>query len=100
MSRSQPDEAVSFVQMLSREFPNDPEVLYLTVHLYSDLSIRASQKLLQTAPESYQVHLLNAEALETQGKWQEAAAEYRTVLSQNPRVPGIHYRMGRLLLSQ
>ena len=59
--------------ILNREFPNDPEVLYLATHLFSDLSIRASQQLLYAAPSAYQVHELNAEALEAQGKWDEAA---------------------------
>ena len=43
---------------------------------------------------------LNAEALEIQGKWDEAAKEYRLVLQKNPRLPGIHFRLGRLLLSR
>lgn len=99
MTASQPDDAVEFIRRLSRDFPNDPEVLYLSVHVYSDLSIRASQELLFKAPSSHQVRLLNAEALETQGKWEEAASEYRQVLARNPQLPGIHYRLGRLLLS-
>jgi tetratricopeptide (TPR) repeat protein len=45
------------------------------------------------------VHLLNAEALETQGKSEEAAAEYRKILEMNPTLPGIHARLGRVLLS-
>ncbi len=49
---------------------------------------------------SYQAHELNAEALEMRGKWDEAAKEYRAVLQQNPRLPGIHFRLGRLLLSK
>ena len=52
-----------------------------------------------TAPGSYQVHLLNAEVLEMQEKWGEAVAEYRLVLEKNPRLPGVHYRFGRLLLT-
>ena len=52
-----------------------------------------------TAPGSYQVRLLNGEALEAQGKWDEAIAEYREVLKRNPNLPGIHYRVGRLVLS-
>ncbi|MGH8099808.1 MAG: tetratricopeptide repeat protein, partial [Chthoniobacterales bacterium] len=51
------------------------------------------------APFSYQVHELNAEALETQGRWQEAAAEYQKIIDINPMLPGIHGRMGRALLS-
>jgi tetratricopeptide (TPR) repeat protein len=70
------------------------------VHIYSDLSTHASQELLAAAPESYQVHQLNAESLEIQGKWDEAAAEYAKILEQNPRVIGIHFRLGRILLSK
>jgi tetratricopeptide (TPR) repeat protein len=99
MSSGQPEEAVDFIRRLNRELPNDPEVLYLSAHVYSDLSIRASQELLFKAPGSCQVRLLNAEALETQGRWNDAAAEYRQILAQNPQLPGIHYRLGRLLLS-
>src|ERR1017187_266157 len=64
MSLDQTSAAVDFIQMLNRDFPKDPEVLYLTVHTYSDLSLRASQALLFTHPGAYQVHELNAESLE------------------------------------
>jgi len=93
------DTAVDFLRDLNKRFPNDPEVLYLSVHVFSDLSLRSSQRLMLSASASYQVHELNAEALETQGKWSEAETEYREVLKKDPRVPGIHYRIGRLLLS-
>lgn len=99
MVMNQSERAVDFVQFLNREFPEDPEVLYQSAHAYSDLSIRASQELIHTAPTSYQVRELNAEALETQEKWPEAAAEYRKILEHDPRVPGIHYRLARVLLS-
>src|SRR6202011_928554 len=68
--------------------------------MYSDLSTHASQELLAAAPDSYQVHQLNAESLEIQGKWDEAAAEYGKILKQNPHVVGIHFRLGRILLSK
>jgi len=92
--------AISFLAWLIHEFPHDPAVLYLSTHVYSDLSIRASQELLFTAPGSPQVHELNAEALETQGKWKEAEEEYRAVLDKDQHMAGIHYRLGRLLLSE
>ena len=100
MSLDRQDDALHFIEFLDHEFPGDPAVLYLTTHIFSDLSIRASQKLIYTAPASPQVHQLNAEALETQGKWKEAAEEYRVVLQKDPNMPGIHYRIGRLILSQ
>jgi Tfp pilus assembly protein PilF len=88
-----------FLGGLNKSFSGDAEVLYLSVHVFSDLSIRASQKLMRSAPSSYQVHELNAEALETQGKWSDAEAEYREVLKRDPQLPGMHYRIARLLLS-
>jgi tetratricopeptide (TPR) repeat protein len=96
----QPDTAVDFLRFLNHEFPHDPEVLYLSVHTYSDLSNRAAGDLATTAPTSAQGHELHAETLENEGKWDEAAKEYRLVLEQSPHLPGIHFRLGRLLLSK
>ena len=42
---------------------------------------------------------MNAEVLESQEKWEDAAKEYRAILGKNLRLPGIHYRLGRLILS-
>src|ERR1700739_1363652 len=100
INRDQADAAVEAIQMLNREFPHDPEVLYITTHAYSDLSTRASLELARNAPDSYQAHELNAEALELQGKWDEAEKEYQGILAKNPDLPGIHFRLGRLLLSR
>ena len=100
MTRNTPYEALEFLAVLSRDFPRDPEVLYAATHAYSDLSMSASQTLAREAPFSFQVHELNAEALELQQKWDEAAAEYRKILEINPFLPGIHARLGRALLSR
>jgi len=96
---NQTGTAVDFLQMLNREFPGDPEVLFLSVHTYSDLSTKAAQQLAMVAPNSIEGHKLNAEALEAQGKWDAAEKEYKAILAQNPQLPGIHFLLGRLLLS-
>jgi len=100
MSENQPDAAGDFLRFLNREFPHDPDVLYVSVHTYSDLSTSAAQELAATAPNSYQARRLNAEALELQGKWDQAAGEYKRILQQDPRMPGIHFLLARLLLSK
>lgn len=100
MALNRAKEAASAIGSLTEQFPTDPGVLYLAVRVYSDLSIRASQDLLTRAPGSAEVHQLNAETLELQGKWKEATDEYRAILAKQPDTPGIHYRIGRLLLSQ
>jgi tetratricopeptide (TPR) repeat protein len=100
MSENRLDAALEFLHFLNREFPHDPDVLYVSVHTYSDLSTAAAQELAATAPNSSQARELNAEALELQGKWDQAAKEYQQVLEENPRLPGIHFRLARLLLSR
>lgn len=100
MTHSTPYDALEFLSVLSRDFPRDPEVLYAATHAFSDLSLHASQDLAREAPFSYQVHLLNAEALELQQKWDEAATEYRRILEINPFLPGTHARLGRALLAK
>jgi tetratricopeptide (TPR) repeat protein len=93
-------ESLDFLVILSHDFPRDPEVLYAATHAYSDLALRTSQDLANEAPFSFQVHELNAEALELQHKWDEAAAEYRRILEINPSLQGIHARLGRALLAK
>src|SRR5215470_13565893 len=52
MSMGDTDAAIDFLRFLKREFPRDPDVLYVMVHTYSDASTRASLELAQTAPAS------------------------------------------------
>lgn len=99
MSMDQRETATEALFLLNREFPRDPQTLYLQTHYLSELASRASQELGETAPESAQAHQLQAEALESQRKWEEAAAEYAGILEKDPKVPGVHYRLGRVYLS-
>jgi tetratricopeptide (TPR) repeat protein len=99
MSLDDRDTAADALLLLSREFPKDPQALYLETHYFSELAQRAAQELAASAPESAQAHQLQAEAFESQAKWEEAAAEYRGILRRNPQMPGIHYRLGRVYLS-
>jgi tetratricopeptide (TPR) repeat protein len=100
MTHDTPYDSLTFLEVLTHEFPSDPEVMYSATHAFSDLSLMSSQQLAREAPFSYQVHLLNAEALELQGKWNEAVTEYKRILDINPLLPGIHARLGRALLSE
>jgi tetratricopeptide (TPR) repeat protein len=100
MSVDDEDAAVEGLVILRREFPRDPKVLYTATHFYSELASRAAQELAATAPTSAEALELDAEARESQGKWDEATAEYKQILEKYPNQPGIHYRLGRILLSQ
>ena len=100
MSLNEAQTAVNALFLLNRDFPHDPEVLYITTHYLSELAMRASQELASAAPNSYQAQELQAESFESQGRWAEADAEYRKILEQNGNVPGIHFRLGRVALSK
>jgi tetratricopeptide (TPR) repeat protein len=100
MTLGQSTSAVDFLNALTREFPHDPEVLYLATHVYSDLSMRASQELATTAPNSLPARQMDAEALQEQGKWDDARAVYEQILKDNPDARGIHYSIGQIILSK
>jgi tetratricopeptide (TPR) repeat protein len=100
MSLEQTETAVVALLALNREFPHDPDVLYTNAHFYSELGSRAAQELAAKAPTSHQAEQLEAEAFESQENWDKAVAEYKKILEQEPKLAGIHYRIGRIFLSK
>jgi Tfp pilus assembly protein PilF len=94
------DAADVFLQLLHRQFPADPDILFIVVHAYSDLSTRTAQDLGRTAPQSIAAHKLMAEAFEMQGNWDQARHEYEEMIKKEPNAPGLHFLFGRSLLSQ
>src|ERR1700685_605125 len=94
------DSTDEFIRLLTRQFRKDPDVLFVIVHAYSDLSTRSAQDLGRDAPQSIAAHKLNAEALEMQGKWEPAQLEYEGILKTDPQARGIHFLLGRVLLSR
>jgi tetratricopeptide (TPR) repeat protein len=100
MSLDQTDIAVEALLTLNREFPHDPDVLFTSTHVYSELASRAAQDLAATAPTSHQAEQLDAEAFESQQNWDKAIAEYKKILDQEPNLAGIRYRIGRIFLAK
>jgi tetratricopeptide (TPR) repeat protein len=96
----QQDPLFEFLRMLSRQFPHDPEVLYVLTHAFSDLSAGAARELARTAPTSIPALEMDADANEQERNWDAAEKDYRKILKENPRYPGIHFRLARLLLSK
>src|SRR3954447_2427692 len=94
------DAALEFIRLLNKQFARDADVLFIIVHAYSDLSTRTAQDLGREAPQSIAAHKLNAEALEMQGKWEFAQREYEAIIQKDPNARGIHFLLGRLLLSR
>jgi tetratricopeptide (TPR) repeat protein len=100
MNRGENQTTADTLFELKRDYPEDPEVLYMISQFFLGVAESASQELATLAPNSYQTHELEAETLESQGKWAEAAEIYRKILEEHPNLRGIHYRLGRAALSQ
>ncbi len=79
MNRKDDETTANTLFALKRDFPEDPEVLYITTQFFLEIAVRASQDLAAVAPSSYQPRKLQAESLESQNKWEEAAAIYHAL---------------------
>jgi Tfp pilus assembly protein PilF len=93
-------EAGGVIAQLEKQFPADPDVLYVSADYHMKAWNDAIYRMYQKAPSSYRVDQLSAEVFETQGKYTEAVAEYRKAIEKNPHAINLHYRLGRALLQQ
>jgi tetratricopeptide (TPR) repeat protein len=94
------DAAEPIVAELEKEFPADADTLYVSASLHMKAWNDAVYRMYQNAPASYRANQLSAEIFETQGKYAEAAAEYRKAIPKNPKAINLHYRLGRAILLQ
>ena len=86
--------------ILELDYPDNPDVLYMSTQFFLEIAVRASQHLNAIAPNSHQARELQADTFEGQGKWDEAIAIYRQILLENPNLRGIHYRIGHDCLAK
>ena len=91
-------EAAETALRLAQMYPEDPEVLYHAGRVLGHLAFVMVNKLSTVAPGSVWTSQALGEAYESEGKVEQALAEYRRALRANPGQRGIHYRMGRTLL--
>ena len=93
-------DAVGVALEMMRLYPHDPEVLYHASRLQANLAFVTLQHLAAVAPDSLWVHLAAGEANESQGLDEAALKEYQAVAAMDPKRPGIHFRIGRVLLAR
>ena len=91
--------AIAGLLQMKRDAPQNPEVLFVWAHYFSQIANRAAQELAATEPDSVQALRLEAEALESQGKVDQATTVYRRILEKDPGAREIHYRLAQILLN-
>ncbi len=93
-------KAVEVALELSRLYPEDPEILYHGSRLYANFAYLMLRKLSDVAPTSVWRRQASGETFESQGQHDLAIREYRAVIALDPGRPGIHFRLGRVLLGR
>jgi tetratricopeptide (TPR) repeat protein len=94
------DEAFPVLARLKALYPDDADVLYQTARLHMKAWNDTLFEMFRKVPSSYRVNQISAEIFEIQGRYAEAAAEYRKAIEKNPAGLDLHFRLGRALLLQ
>jgi predicted Zn-dependent protease len=92
------DKAVAIGEELLRRYPNDSEVFFQVSRLYADRSYELMSRLMRSDPDSVWVHYANAQVQESLRRYDTARLEYENVLKRQPAMPGVHCRLGRVIL--
>lgn len=92
------DSVVEIVRDLEAMAPDNSEVLYLAYRVYSGLAAQAIDSLQQRG-DSARVHQILAQSAVTQDDFPGAIKEYRLAIEADPHLPGIHYELGRTILT-
>ena len=94
----QPLRAAEVTQALLRDHPDDPDVLYVATRLYFQLSSVLAGRMIEVAPTSFRARQLAGDLLEAHKQYAPAAIQYRKAIALAPNAPGLHYRLGLMLV--
>lgn len=93
------DPCVPVLQELLQTQQSNPSTLYTAYRLYSDLAAKSLSELVRAAPDSAELHEVLAQSMAVRGDYPGAIAEYRKALQISPDLPGVHYELGMMILS-
>lgn len=98
VKQNRPDEAWPVLARLQALYPKDADVLYESARFHMKAWNDAVYQMFQKTPASYRVNEISAEIFEIQGRYAEAASEYRKAIEKNPAALDLHFRLGRSIL--
>lgn len=94
------DKAARTIEALQHNDPDNPDLLFAAYRIHSALASAALQRLSQTSPDSARIHQVLGDEMFLQENFQGAISEYRQALGIDPRLSGVHLRLGQALLAQ
>jgi len=100
MSLDQTEMAVEALLVLNREFPHDPDVLYSTTHFLLGTCFAGSAGIGGHGADLASGRTARGRSLRVAGKLGQGHRRVQKILDQEPKLEGIHYRIGRIFLSK
>jgi tetratricopeptide (TPR) repeat protein len=91
------DKAAATISILRGLYPTNPEVLYTSYRIYSDLAAESMLSLSMVAPKSARMHQVMAHEMAKQGNTEGAIKNYREALRLDPQLPGLHFELAEML---
>jgi len=91
------DKAAAVVDGLSGLYPANPEILWTSYRIHSDLAAQAMLSLSMVAPKSALMHQVMAHELAKQGDTAGAIRNYHEALMIDPSLPGLHFELAEML---
>src|ERR1039457_4138975 len=83
LAQNRIEETWPLLDKLQKAFPGDADVLYETARVHMKAWNDTVFQMYQKTPSSYRVNQLSGEIFEIQGRYQDAAAEYRKAIQKN-----------------
>jgi tetratricopeptide (TPR) repeat protein len=91
------EKAASTVGTLRELEPTNPDILYASYRIHSDLAAESMLTLSMVAPKSARMHQVMAHEMAKQGNTEGAIKNYRDALKLDPRLPGLHFELAEML---
>jgi tetratricopeptide (TPR) repeat protein len=88
-----PEAAASHLREIAKREPNNQQVWYQLGKVYMQLSEEALTKLQQIDPNSFLVHEVSGEIMESMSNYDGAILEYKKAVEMAPQEPGTHYKL-------
>lgn len=91
--------ALSVVEKLQELLPQDPQMLFVSYEIASQMQQQSVLNMVLVAPDSPELHMIVAGELGRQGEHEKSAVKYREAIRLNPNLPGVHFELGEQLRS-
>jgi tetratricopeptide (TPR) repeat protein len=90
-------KALIVTEKLEEFAPGDPQILFVSYEISSQMTDQSVVNMLVAAPESAEMHMIMGNQLARQGDHANAIAQYREAIRLNPGVPGAHFELAEQL---